>query len=154
FIAPANAIRYVGAWPVFIDVEPHYWQMDPQLVSNFLENECTIRGGCLRSRSTGRRGRALLPVDLLGHPTDIDSLLELARRFELSVIEDAAEALGAHYKGRAVGSSADIACYSFNGNKIVTAGGGGMIVTQRADWSARGRYLTTQAKDDPAEYIH
>lgn len=154
FIAPANAVRYAGAWPVFIDAEPGYWQMDLQKASDFLARECVRRDGALRNRSTGRPVRAILPVHALGHPCDVDAVVELARRYGLAVIEDAAEGLGARYKGRPVGRPADVACFSFNGNKIVTCGGGGMIVTDNAEWAAKARYLTTQAKDDPVEYVH
>jgi len=154
FIASANAIRYVGAWPVFIDAEPRYWQMDPEAVFHFLERECQWRNGALYNRQTGRRVRAIMPVHILGHPVDLEPILQAAKKYDLLVIEDAAEALGALYKGRPVGSWGDIACLSFNGNKIITCGGGGMIVTNRAQWAERARYLTTQAKDDPVEYIH
>src|SRR6185369_11887709 len=101
-----------------------------------------------------RRVRAILPVHILGHPCDIDALYEIARKFDLVVIEDATESLGATYKNRRVGSGGDIACFSFNGNKIITTGGGGMVVTNRDDWAERARYLTTQAKDDYIEYVH
>jgi len=154
FIAPANAVRYVGAWPVFFDVDHEYWQLDPQRLADFMSRECDWRDGRLTNRRTGRRIRAVLPVDLLGHPCDLDAILDLAHSREISVIEDATEALGAQYKQRPVGSRADIACLSFNGNKIITSGGGGMIVTGRDDWAARARYLSTQAKDDPTEYVH
>lgn len=154
FIAPANAVRYLGAWPVFMDAEPRYWQMDVTKLAAFLAEGCSHSAGVLRNRRTGRRIRALLPVHILGHPVDMDPLLELARRYQLAVIEDASEALGALYKSRPVGSQGDIACFSFNGNKIITTGGGGMIVTNRADWADKAKYLTTQAKDDPLEYRH
>ena len=154
FIAPANAIRYAGAWPVFIDAEPEFWQMDPQRVADFLEKECVWSGGALRNRATGRRVKALLPVHILGHPVDLDPLLALARKFGLPVIEDATECLGAGYRGARVGSGGDIACFSFNGNKIITTGGGGMLVTDHEGWATRAKYLTTQAKDDPVEYEH
>lgn len=154
FIAPANAIRYAGAWPVFIDAEPTYWQMDPERAADFLERECLWRGGELRNRTTGRRVKAILPVHILGHPCDMDPLLALAHKYELAVIEDATESLGALYKGRKIGRLGDIACFSFNGNKLITTGGGGMIVTDNTAWAERARYLTTQAKDDALEYIH
>lgn len=154
FIAPANAIRYVGAWPVFIDAEPDYWQMDPHKVLDFLEQECRWVNGELRNKTTGRRVRAILPVHILGHPVDMDPVLEVARRYNLIAIEDATESLGAKYKGRMVGNLGDIACFSFNGNKIITTGGGGMIVTDNEVWARKAKYLTTQAKDDPVEYIH
>ncbi len=154
FIAPANAIRYAGAWPIFVDAEPGSWQMDPARVATFLSRDCIWRDGALWNRLTRRRVRAVLPVHILGHPVDLDPILEVARRYDLPVVEDATESLGATYRGRAVGRLGDIACFSFNGNKLITTGGGGMIVTDRADWAARAKYLTTQAKDDPVEYVH
>jgi perosamine synthetase len=154
FIAPANAVRYAGAWPVFMDAEPDYWQMDAGKVVEFLHNECRWRDGALHNKTTGRRLRAIIPVHVLGHPVDLDPILEAARKFSLAVIEDAAESLGARYKGRSAGALADAACLSFNGNKVITTGGGGMLVTDNAEWAARAKYLTTQAKDDPVEYVH
>ena len=154
FIAPANAIRYVGAWPVFIDAEPHHWQMDVAQTVDFLEYECQWNGRTLRNRRTGRRVAAVLPVHILGHPVDLDPILAAAKKFGLPVIEDATEGLGARYRGKNLGGIGDSGCFSFNGNKIITTGGGGMFVTNRAEWAARAKYLTTQAKDDPIEYIH
>lgn len=154
FISPVNAIRYVGAWPVFIDAEPEYWQMDPQKAVDFLEQECQWCDGSLYNKTTGRRVKAILPVHILGHPVDMDPILKVARKYNLMVIEDATEALGAKYKERMVGHLGDIACFSFNGNKIITTGGGGMIVTDNEAWAERAKYLTTQAKDDPIEYVH
>jgi len=154
FIASANAVRYAGAWPVFIDAEPDHWQMDPNLVEEFLKNRCYWRNGRLVNRQTGRRVSAIMPVHILGHPVDMAPIVELARQYELAVIEDAAEALGAKYEGKPVGSLGDLACFSFNGNKIITTGGGGMIVTDDERLAERARYLTTQAKDDPDEYVH
>lgn len=154
FIAPANAIRYAGAWPVFIDAEPDYWQMDPARLKAFLENKCREIKGELRNKTTGRRISAILPVHVLGHPVDMDPIIDIARHYNLIVIEDASESLGACYRGRKVGTLGDIACFSFNGNKIITTGGGGMIVTNNQDWSQKAKYLTTQAKDDPVEFVH
>lgn len=154
FIAPANAIRYAGAWPVLIDAERDYWQIDPARVVEFLENDCQWLDGKLMNRKTRRRVKAILPVHILGHPVDIDPILEVAAKYDLAVIEDATESLGAEYKGRKVGNLAHIGCFSFNGNKIITTGGGGMIVTNDSDWATKAKYLTTQAKDDPVEYVH
>lgn len=154
FVAPANAIRYVGAWPVFIDAEPRYWQMDPSRVVDFLERACTWTDGGLRNNVSGRRVRAIVPVHILGHSVDMDPILAVARKFNLAVVEDATESLGATYKGRPVGSLGDISCFSFNGNKLITTGGGGMIVTDDPQVAQRARYLTTQAKDDPVEFVH
>ena len=154
FIAPANAIRYVGAWPVFVDAEPDYWQMDPGKALHFLERQCEWRAGRLYNRATGRRVRAVIPVHILGHPVDLEPLREACRKYGLAIIEDATESLGAAYRGAPVGTLGDIACFSFNGNKLITTGGGGMLVTDDAAMACRARYLTTQAKDDPVEYVH
>lgn len=154
FIAPVNAIRYVGAWPVFIDAEPDHWQMDPAGVVDFLERGCRWQEGTLYNRHTGRRVTAVIPVHVLGHPVDLDPILEVARKYSLKVIEDATESLGAAYKGHGVGSFGDTACFSFNGNKMITTGGGGMLVTANEECARKARYLTTQAKDDPIEYVH
>jgi perosamine synthetase len=154
FIAPVNAIRYVGAYPVFIDAEPEYWQMDPSKVVEFLERDCRWNGGTLYNSRTGRRVTAVIPVHILGHPVDLEPILAVARKFGLKIIEDATEGLGATYKGRRLGCFGDISCFSFNGNKIITTGGGGMLVTNNEEWARRAKYLTTQAKDDPIEYVH
>ena len=153
FIAPVNAIRYVGAWPVFVDAEDAYWQLDVDRLAGFLKNDCTLDDGGLVNRSTRRRVRAILPVHLLGHPCDLDAIRELAATYGLVVIEDSTESLGALYRGRPSGSGG-LSCLSFNGNKLVTTGGGGAIVTDDAALADRAVYLTTQAKDDPLEYVH
>lgn len=154
FIAPANAVRYANAWPVFIDADPETWQMDTARVAEFLRECCERRGNALYNRRTGRRVRAIIPVHILGHPVDMDPILVLAREFELMVIEDATESLGASYRGRPVGSLGNLACFSFNGNKVITTGGGGMIATNDEALARKAKYLTTQAKDDPLEYEH
>jgi perosamine synthetase len=154
FIAPVNAISYAGAYPVFVDAEPDYWQMDTHKVIEFLERECRWAKGELRDIATGRRVKAILPVDILGHPVDYDPLITVARKYNLVIIEDATESLGAKYKIRNVGQLGDIACLSFNGNKLITTGGGGMIVTDNEAMARRAKYLTTQAKDDPLEFVH
>lgn len=154
FVAPANAVRYAGAWPVFVDAEPEYLQLDPEKLKEFLERDCLATRDGLRNRQTGRIVRAILPVHILGHPCHMAPILELADRFGLVVIEDATESLGALCEGKATGHCGNIACFSFNGNKIITTGGGGMVVTDREDWATKLRYLTTQAKDDPVEFVH
>lgn len=154
FIAPANAIRYLGAVPIFIDAEPVYWQMNPARVTEFLESSCERRNGLVYNRATHRRIAAIMPVHILGHPVDLDPVLTIARELGLPVIEDATESLGALYRGRPVGHLGDIACFSFNGNKLITSGGGGMIVTDNEEWARRAKYLTTQAKDDAVEFVH
>lgn len=144
FIAPANAVRYVGAEPVFVDVEPDYWQMDMEKLSDYL-------------KANGRGVKAIMPVHLHGHPVDLDILYGIAGRYGITVIEDAAEALGARYVHAPVGSlrtPQGLACLSFNGNKIVTCGGGGAILTNDPDLAKRAKHLTTTAKSDPLEYGH
>ena len=172
FIAPANAIRYAQAWPVFIDAEEKYWQMDPQKVADFIEKGCVWKNNVLRNKATGRHVSAIMPVHILGHPVDMDPIIALAHKYNLIIIEDATESLGAKYfskplrkneerrtknqkqSWRDAGTLGDIACFSFNGNKIITTGGGGMIVTNNEKWARKAKYLTTQAKDDPVEFIH
>lgn len=154
FIAPVNAIRYCGGVPIFIDAHPDSWQMDPEKVAKFLKEECVERDGHSYNRRSGRRVRAILPVHILGLACEIDRLVELARGYGLQVVEDAAEAMGVRYHGRHVGTFGDIGVFSFNGNKIMTTGGGGMIVTDDAKKAEYARYLSMQAKDDSLEYIH
>ncbi len=154
FIAPANAVRYAGAWPVFVDAEPGAWQMDVERAIDFLERQCHWSDGALRNPRNGRRIGAILAVHVLGHPVDLDPLLAVAAKHDLPVIEDAAESLGATYRDRYVGRFGRLACFSFNGNKVMTTGGGGMVVTDDAALAKRVRYLTTTAKDDADEGIH
>lgn len=154
FVAPANAIRYAGAHPVFMDADPKTWQMDPSKVERFLTEECELRGEECFNKKTGRRVAVLLPVHILGLACEMDKIMTLAKRFRLKVVEDTAEAMGVRFKGRHVGTFGDAAAFSFNGNKVVTAGGGGMVVTNNKKYADYARYLTTQAKDDPREYFH
>lgn len=158
FIAPANAIRYANASPVLIDAEPVYWQMDIARAIDFLENQCKWSEGKLVNKATGRRVSAIVPVHILGHPVDLDPLIEVANKYGLAIVEDATESLGGEYRGRKVGNLAhdipQMGCFSFNGNKIITTGGGGMLVTNDPALAAKAKYLSTQAKDDPIEYVH
>ena len=154
FIAPGNAVRYCGAWPVFVDAEPATWQMDLEWVRAFLETHCGSSYGVLRNRESGRRIGAILPVHVLGHAVDLDPIVSLAEQYGLPVVEDAAEALGASYRGCPVGRFGRLAAFSFNGNKVMTTGGGGMIVTDDEALADQARYLTTTAKDDADEGVH
>lgn len=160
FIAPVNAIRYCGAHPVFVDADPKTWQMDVKKVERFLDRECHIKdaqdgtGWECRNARTGRRVRAILPVHILGLACDMRRLVELAKTYHLRVVEDAAEGMGTTYLRRHVGRWGDVGILSFNGNKIMTAGGGGMILTDKPDDAAYARLLTTQAKAEGFEYIH
>jgi perosamine synthetase len=154
FVAPANAVRYLGAWPAFIGTDPHSWQLDPGLLQAFLRDECGPRDGRLVNRRTERPVGAILAVHALGHPVDLDAVAAIAEEFGLPLVEDAAESLGARYRGRPLGGTGLLGCLSFNGNKLITTGGGGMILTDDDALAARARYLTTQAKDDPVAYVH
>jgi perosamine synthetase len=154
FIAPANAVRYLGAEPVFVDAEPRTWQMDTARAADFLARDCDKTSAGLINRKSGRRVAAVLPVHILGHPVDLSPLLEAAAARGVPVIEDAAESLGARYRGRLVGTFGLAGCFSFNGNKLMTTGGGGMIVTDDPALARRARYLTTQAKEPGEDGRH
>lgn len=154
FIAPANAVRYMGADPVFCDADPETWQIDPNVILRFLDDRAEIRPEGTVDRLTGRRFGAIVPVDALGHPVDMDAITEIGRRFGLPIVSDASESLGARYKGQPIGSKPTMTCLSFNGNKVVTAGGGGALVTASEALATEARYLCNQAKDDPVAYVH
>ena len=155
FIASVNAIRYAGAVPVLVDADSRTWQMDLDLVEGFLNHGC-VRGsdGRLINKRSGRPVTAILPVHVHGDPVDMERLGALAEAFGVVVMEDATEALGSVFNGRMLGSFGRVGCFSFNGNKLITTGGGGMIVTDDADLARRARHLTTQARTSPAEYLH
>ena len=154
FIAPANAVRYCGAEPVFIGVTRDTWQLDVALVERYLRERCEIRDGATRHKASGRRVAAIVPVDLLGHAVDMDPLLALAKRGGIAIVEDATETLGGTYRGTSVGTRGEVGCFSFNGNKIITSGGGGMVTTDDPERAKRMKYLSTQARDDAKEYVH
>lgn len=144
FVATANAIRYAGAEPVFLDSERQSWNMDPQLLKDEL----------CEGASHGRLPKAVIVVDVCGQCADWEPILEICRQYGVAVIEDAAEALGATYRGQPAGTLADIGCFSFNGNKIITTSGGGMLVTENAKWAERVRHLASQARDPTVHYEH
>ena len=153
FIAPVNAVRYVDAHPVFIDCDD-YCCLDVDGLRRFLAEECAEVDGRTVNVSTGRRVAAVIPVHVFGTPADMDRVADLAREHNVAVIEDASEALGSAYKGRMCGSLAALSCLSFNGNKIVTSGGGGAILTDDLALAEGARSLTTQAKEAGIEYLH
>jgi dTDP-4-amino-4,6-dideoxygalactose transaminase len=144
FAATANAIRYVGAQPVFIDADPETWTLSPGLVREALK----------QLAGKGRLPAALVTVDLYGQCADYDALRTACAEYGVPILQDAAEALGATYAGRPAGSQGDLAAFSFNGNKILTTSGGGMLVSSRADWIERARHLSTQARVPAAHYEH
>lgn len=152
FIAPVNTVKYVGAEPVFMDCDD-FLNMDMDKLSEFFEIECTFSNGVLKNKQTEKRIRAVIPVHVFGAICDMDKLMALAERYNLVVIEDATEALGSQmingkYAGCHAGTIGHFGCYSFNGNKIITTGGGGMIEARDNTMLAKAKYLTTQAKDD------
>lgn len=154
FVAPCNAIMYVGAAPLLVDVNIDTWQLDIGLVEKLLTEECELRNGFCYHISSGKRIKAVIPVHVLGNMVDMDALMPLARKFNISVIEDATESLGSLYKGKPAGSFGLTGCLSFNGNKIITTGGGGMILTNDPLLGQKAKHLTTQAKSHPVEYFH
>ena len=153
FIAPVNAVKYIGAEPLFMDCDD-YCTLDIDKTKEFLETHCVVRKGVTINKKTNRRIAAAIPVHVFGVPVDMDPLLELADRYNIKIIEDATESLGSRYKGKKTGTFGLLGCLSFNGNKIITTGGGGMIITDHEALAKRARYLTTQAKEDGMEYIH
>jgi pyridoxal phosphate-dependent aminotransferase EpsN len=144
FVASVNPIRYLGAEPVLVDSDEDTWMMSPALLADALED---------RARR-GRRPRAVVVVHLYGQSADMDPILDVCRRHDVPVLEDAAEALGTLYKGKPVGSLAEIGVFSFNGNKIITATGGGMLVAQRPECVEKARFWSTQARDPGPAYHH
>ena len=153
FIAPVNAVKYIGAEPLFMDCDDHC-TLDIEKTKEFLETQCVFRKGVTINKKTNRRIAAVIPVHIFGIPVNMDPLLELADRYNIKIIEDATESLGSLYKGKKTGTFGLLGCLSFNGNKIITTGGGGMVITDHEALAKRARYLTTQAKEDGMEYIH
>lgn len=144
FVATANAVMYVGARPVFIDSDSTSWNIDPDLVAEEIDRRARL----------GRVPRALIAVDLYGQCADYDRLHESCDRHEVAIIEDAAEALGATYRDAKAGTLGAAGIFSFNGNKIVTTGGGGMLVTDDERIAERARHLATQARERALHYEH
>lgn len=158
FIAPINAVTYCGAHPVFMDAD-RYYNLDAAKTMDFILKETTFKKGFSYNRKTRRRVVAIMPVHVFGNAVWMDGLFELCAERNIKIIEDATEALGTRYttgqfKGKHVGTVGDLGCLSFNGNKIITTGGGGMILTNNKAFASKARYLTTQAKDDSLRFIH
>lgn len=155
FVATANAVSYCGAVPHFVDSAPDTLGVDPRKLADYLQDIAELRDGNCYNRITGRRISVLLPVHTFGHPVNLDPLLELCRKYRLLLVEDAAEALGSLYKGRHVGTFGKLAALSFNGNKIITTGGGGAILTGDPELARLAKHLTTTAKlPHPWEFYH
>jgi perosamine synthetase len=154
FVASLNCITYTGAEPLLADIHADTWQMDLNLLEEYLDKNATVRDNACYHNETGRRISCIMPVHVLGNMCDMNAVSALAERFHLAVVEDATEALGSHYSGRHAGTLARFGCLSFNGNKIITTGGGGMILTDDEAMAKKAKHITTQAKSDPFEYIH
>jgi perosamine synthetase len=154
FVASANSIKYLGAEPLLIDADPNLWQMDLDLLEEFLENETDEKDGHLFYIKDGRRIGAIMPVHILGNMCDMDRFLSIVKKYPLPIVEDATEALGTTYKGISAGKFSPLACFSFNGNKIISTGGGGVIVTDDEALAKHAKHLTTTAKASADEYYH
>ena len=146
FIATANAVHHLGAVPHFVDSEARTLGLDPIALRAHLDEIAERREGVTINGRTGRRLAAVVPMHVFGHPVDMGALVEVARDFDIVVVEDAAESLGSTLEGRPCGSLARIAALSFNGNKILTTGGGGAVVTDDPDLAKRAKHLSTTAK--------
>ena len=155
FVATANAIHYTGAEPVFLDVDYDTMGLSPKSVSAFLEEFGEKREHGTFNKKTGKRIAACVPMHTFGFPVHLDELMTVCTEWNIPIVEDAAESLGSKYKGKHTGSFGQLGVFSFNGNKIVTCGGGGMIVTQDEELGKLGKHLTTTAKvPHPYEYVH
>ena len=146
FIGSANPVIYQGATPHFVDCESDTLGIDPRQLDDYLKNIAELRNGTCYNRNTGRIIRALLVVHVLGHPARMEALAEIAERYKLTLIEDAAESLGSWRNNRHTGSWGHLAALSFNGNKIITCGGGGAVLTADPELARRAKHLTTTAK--------
>lgn len=144
FVASANVVRYVGALPVFVGSSASTWTLDPDVLEEALADRV----------KRGRRPKALIAVDLYGQCADYDRIAAVCARYDIPVIQDASESLGATYRGRAAGVQGLLGVFSFNGNKIITTSGGGMLVSDRVDWIATARNLASQARDPAPHYQH
>lgn len=158
FIAAVNPIRYIGADPIFIDCDDSLC-LDPEKLDSFCEKECKVVDKGLIHKTSGKHIRAIVVVHVFGDMADMESIMEIAGKYHLKVIEDATEALGTKYAdgkyaNQYAGTIGDFGAYSFNGNKIITTGGGGMVVCKDANRLEHIRYLSLQAKDDPLFYLH
>ena len=159
FIAAVNpTTRYVGAEPVFIGCDDSLC-MDPAAAERFCAERCELQGERLIDKATGAHVKAIVVVHVFGNMADMPAFLALAEKYHLILIEDATEALGTHYtegplKGKFAGTIGDVGVYSFNGNKIITTGAGGMVVSNHPDWAEHAKHLSTQAKADELQFLH
>ncbi len=158
FIAPINVVKYVGAEPVFMDCDK-YMNMDIEKTIEFIKKECKMTKNGLQNKRSRKIIKTIIPVHIFGSACNMVELMNIARKYNLKIIEDSTESLGTYYtegkyKNKFTGTTGDIGVFSFNGNKIITAGAGGMVVTDSKRLALEAKYLTTQAKDDSLRYIH
>lgn len=155
FVATCNAISYCGAKPVFVDVDRDTLGLSPESLEAFLSANATrTAGGCI-NKTTGRKISAIVPMHTFGHPCRIDAIADICEQFGIALVEDAAESLGSYYQGRHTGTFGKLAAFSFNGNKTITTGGGGMIITDDEALAKHAKHITTTAKiPHPYEFIH
>lgn len=147
FIATANGISYTGAIPVFVDVDIETMGLSPSKLEEFLDKNAELRNdGFCYNKTTNRRISACVPMHTFGHPVKLDELISICNRYNIALVEDAAESLGSKYKGEHTGTKGKFGILSFNGNKIITTGGGGMILTNDEELSIKAKHITTQAK--------
>jgi aminotransferase in exopolysaccharide biosynthesis len=156
FIATANAISYTGANTVFVDVDRDTMGLSPTKLAEFLQENAILKDdGCAYNKTTGHRFAACVPMHTFGHPARIDEIVSICRNYNIPCIEDAAESLGSYYKNKHTGTFGLFGTLSFNGNKIITTGGGGMILTDNEELAKKAKHLTTQAKVPHAwEFVH
>ena len=158
FIASVNAITYNNAKPIFMDADKYY-NIDAEKTIEFIKNETVFKNGFTYNKKTNNKITAMIPIHVWGNACWLDELIDLCNKQTIVIVEDACESLGTFYndnkyKGKNTGTVGKLGCLSFNGNKIITTGGGGMILTDDESLAEKAKYLTTQAKDDPIRYIH
>jgi len=158
FISPINVVRYCNAYPVFMDADDFY-NIDVKKTIQFIKEETIFKDGFTYNKKINRKISAIIPVHIFGNAVDMEKLVTICKERNIKIIEDASESLGTVYsKGKFAdmhtGTIGTLGCLSFNGNKIITTGGGGIILTDNEDYVVRAKYLTTQAKDDEVHYIH
>ena len=155
FIATCNAISYIGAKPVFVDVDLDTMGLSPESLKSFLEANCEIMNNQCINKTTNKIIKACVPMHTFGHPCRIVEIKEICDIWNISLVEDAAESLGSFYKDKHTGTFGKVGAFSFNGNKIITSGGGGVIVTDDEVLAIRAKHITTTAKiPHPYEYVH
>ncbi|WP_318401312.1 LegC family aminotransferase [Photobacterium leiognathi] len=155
FVATCNALYHIGAEPIFVDVSPVSLGLCPKAVNAFLQEYAEVTDdGCIHKK-TGRRIKAIVPMHTFGHPVELDELIAVCLKWNITLIEDAAESLGSFYKGKHTGTFGDFGAVSFNGNKIITTGGGGMVLCKTQELGERTKHVTTTAKvPHPYEFFH